>query len=151
MTREQSVNRDTYHLLPPESRTTVLYAPSDPSVARLESRFRPPYLLLGVAAFAGLFVAIGLFLFHSGWTTIARARALSRHGQSVQGTLLDRWTETDSDGDRVYCVAYRFTPFDHPQVTKAEYNRTAYDALLPGDPVFVRYLPDRPHVARLEG
>jgi len=150
LTREQSVNRDTYRLLPPESQTTVRYAPSDPSVARLESRFRAPYLLLGVTAFAGLFVAIGLFLFRSGWTTITQARALSRHGQSIQGTLLDRWTDTDSDGDRVYCVAYRFTPLYHPQVTKAEYNRAAYDALLPGDPVWVRYLPDRPNVARLE-
>ncbi len=150
LTREQSVNRKTYQALPPESRTTVLFAPSDPSVARLESRFRAPYLLLGVAAFAGLFVAIGLFLFRSGWKSIAQARALSRHGQSVQGTLLDRWTDTDSDGDRVYCVAYRFIPLGHPQVTKAEYNRAAYDSLLPGDPVWIRYLPDRPSVAKLE-
>ena len=85
-----------------------------------------------------------------GKPTAAQARALSRYGRSIQDRVLDRWTDTDSDNNTVYCVAFRFTPLDHTQVTKVEYNRAAYDSLLPGDPVWVRYLPDRPRVARLE-
>jgi hypothetical protein len=32
----------------------------------------------------------------------------------------------------------------------AEYNKPAYDKLLPGDPVLVRYLPGKPQIARLD-
>ena len=47
-------------------------------------------------------------------------------------------------------MAYRFMPTGRPGVTKAEYNRAAYEALIPGDLVSVRYLPHRPHISRLE-
>ena len=47
-------------------------------------------------------------------------------------------------------MAYGFTATGRPQVTRAEYNRAVYDALNPGDLVSVRYLPNRPDVARLE-
>lgn len=81
---------------------------------------------------------------------MAQATALRWRGQLIPGTLFDRWTDTDSDGDRLYCVAYRFTPPSGPQMTKAEYNRAAYDAFASGASISVRYLPNKPRVSRLE-
>ena len=60
------------------------------------------------------------------------------------------WVQTDSDGDRDYCVAYRFAPPGQPEIITAEYNRTAYNTLLAGDPVQVRYLPGKPEICRLK-
>jgi hypothetical protein len=148
--REQSVRRKTYNALPIETRVSIIYAPSEPGVARLAGELRPPFYLLFMAAFGGLFVVIGLVLLVGGWEQLSQASALRRRGQVTQGTLLDRWIQTDSDGDREYCVAYSFTPTGGPQVTRAEYNRAVYEALNPGDLVSVRYLPKRPDVSRLE-
>jgi hypothetical protein len=148
--REQSVDRDTYDNLPPESRITVVYAPSDPIVSRPLDWLGPPYYLLFIAALGSLFVVFGVILFISGWQGIAKSRKLSRRGQLIQGTLIDRWTDQDSDGDPVYCIAFEFTLPGRPHVTRAEYNREAYDLLEIGDPVSVRYLPDQPHICRLE-
>ncbi len=148
--REQSVDRNSYDDLPPESRITVVYAPSDPTVSRLQDWLGPPYYLLIVAALGALFVLIGMVLFISGWQGIMEARKLSRRGQLIQGTLIDRWTDKDSDGDPVYCVAFEFVLPGRPRVTRAEYNQEAHDLLEIGDPVSVRYLPQQPHICRLE-
>ncbi len=147
---EQSVNRKTYRVLHPETRVNIVYAPSDPSVSRLEGKLGSPFYLLFIASIGGFFVLIGLAILSSGWKTMRQASALKRRGQPAQATVLDTWTDQDSDGDKVYCVAYRFIPPGRPQVTKAEYNQAAYKTLLPGDGVWVRYLPENPYVARLE-
>ncbi len=149
-TREQSVNRKSFEALPLETRVSVVYAPSDPSISRPQSKLRPPFFLLAIACLGAVFVVVGLAVLSSGWTTMWQARGLRRHGQLTQGTVLDRWTETDSDGERSYCVAYEYHPSEHPQITKAEYNRDAYETLAPGDLVLVRYLPGSPSVARLD-
>lgn len=148
--REQGVMRRRYDELPPQSRVDIIYAPSDPTVSTLASKFGPPFGLLFMAGMGGLFVLIGLALLGNSWRTMGQASQLNRQGQLIQGTVLDGWTDTDSDGDRVYCVAYHFTPPGRPGVTRAEYNRTAYNRLAPGDPVSVRYLPQNPHICRLE-
>ena len=82
--REQSVDRDTYDNLPPESRITVVYAPSDPTVSRPLDWLEPPYYLLFIAALGGLFVFVGVVLFIAGWQGIAKSRKLSRRGQLIQ-------------------------------------------------------------------
>lgn len=148
--REESVRRKTYNALSVETQVSIIYAPSEPGLARLASELRPPFGLLFMSAFGGLFVVIGLVLMRGGWQQLEQASALHRRGQVTQGRLLDRWIETDSDGDREYCVAYCFRPTGRPQVIRAEYNRAAYEALNPGDMVSVRYLPNRPDVSRLE-
>lgn len=64
--REQSVSRKTYNALPVETELNVIYAPSEPGVARLAGQLRPPFYLLFMSAFGGLFVLIGLVLVAGG-------------------------------------------------------------------------------------
>ena len=93
------MNRATYRALPPETRVEVLYNPGDATLSRLADRLRIPWAMLAVSGLGGLFVVVGLVLTIGGWEHLARASALRRRGQVTQGKLLDRWTQTDSDGD----------------------------------------------------
>lgn len=152
--REETVSRAEYNDLPPESRVEVLYAPSNPEIANLRINFGPPFYLLFIAACGGVFVLVGLALLIHSWQTASHIRRLASQGRLTGGTITDCWQETDSDGDPVYCVAYRFSvllPNGSSRVfTKAEYNRKAYQTLLPGSPVQIRYVPGRPELCRLE-
>ncbi len=151
-TQTESVSRDTYQALPPESRVTVRYSATHPEIARLADRSMAFQVGMTICfmLFGGLFVLIGLWLTYSSGQAVYYAAALARQGVVTTGILADRWTETDSEGDKTYCVAVRFATLDGSNVTIAEYNRKAYHRLLEGDQVAVRYLPKRPEISRLE-
>ncbi|MDH3675252.1 MAG: DUF3592 domain-containing protein [Anaerolineae bacterium] len=152
LTHEESVNHDTYQDLPPESRVSVRYSATNPEVVRLEGQSKTfqVILLSCMMLFGGLFVSIGVWFVYSSWREIHKARVLARHGEMTSGSLIDRWTETDSDGDREYCVAFRFAVPGELEITTAEYNRKAYNTLQVGDLVQVRYVPDQPQTCCLE-
>jgi hypothetical protein len=138
--------------LPPESRVSVRYSATDLEVVRLEGQSKTfqVILLTCMMLFGGLFVSIGVWLVYSSWWEIRQARVLARRGEMTGGSLIDRWIETDSDGDKEYCVAFRFAVPGEPEVTTAEYNRKAYNTLQVGDPVQVRYLPGQPETRCLK-
>jgi hypothetical protein len=149
--REESVGSSLYETLKPETRATVRYAPAQPEVARLEQEFGSPSLFIFcMSGMGGLFTLIGLVLIGSSGHAIYTSRQLAWQGQVAQGFITDRWTDTDSDGDKTYIVAYQFSALGWPPVTVAEYNHSAYDKFLPGDSVRVRYLPNKPQTCRLE-
>ncbi|UCG12752.1 MAG: DUF3592 domain-containing protein, partial [Deltaproteobacteria bacterium] len=152
LTQEESVDSDTYQVLVPESRVTVRYAATSPEVARLkgQSKVFEVILLIAFMLFGGLFVAIGVWLVYSAWQDIHNGRVLAQHGEIITGNVTDRWIETDSDGDKEYCVAFCFSVPGEPEITTAEINRTAYDTLQEGDSVQVRYVPGKPEICRLE-
>lgn len=100
--------------------------------------------------FGGLFVLIGVWLIYSSWQGIYNATALARQGLMTTAHLTERWIDKDSEGYKLYCVAVRFAVPAGPEVHVAEYNRRAYEHLLEGDPVTVRYLPSNPKICRLE-
>jgi hypothetical protein len=152
LTYEESVSEDTYQELSPESRVLVRYSATDPEVVRLEGQSRAfeTILLICFALFGGLFVLIGVWLVYSSWQGIYTARVLARRGEVTTGRVTDSWIETDSDGDKAYCVAFCFAEPGQPEITTAEYNRKAYNTLQVGDPVQVRYLPGNPNICRLE-
>ena len=130
----------------------VRYSANNPEVVRLEgqSKVFQVTLLTCFMLFGGLFVLVGVWLVRSSWREIYRARVLARWGTIVTGGVTDCWIETDSDGDKSYCVAFRFAEPGRPEITAAEYNRRAYDTLQVGDPVQVRYAPGKPEICRLE-
>jgi hypothetical protein len=149
--REESVSSSLYATLTPETRVTVRYAPSEPEVARLEQVFgRPSPFNFCISGMGGLFTLIGLVMIGGSLRSLYIARQLTSRGQPAEGVLVDRWTDTDSEGDKTYIVAYRFSPPGGPPVTAAEYSRKAYDTCQIGDSVEVRYLPAKPETCRLE-
>lgn len=152
LTHEESVDSDTYQALAPESRITVRYSETNPELVRLEGRSRifEAILLIGMMLVGGLFTAFGGWQIYSSGKVIYRASMLARHGSVVTGTVTDCWTETDSDGDKDYCVAFCFAEPGQPQITAAEYNRKAYHSLQVGNPVQVRYVPGKPDICSLE-
>lgn len=152
LTHEESVGHDRYQELPLESTLPVRYSATDPTLVRLEGRSRTlEIVLLSCMLLMGaLFVAIGAWLVYSSGQGIFRAQLLVRRGQLAAGRVTHCWVKTDSDGDREYCVGYRFAPPGEPEVITAEYNRKAFDALQVGDPVQVRYLPGQPEICALK-
>ena len=152
-THTESVSRKTYEALPIESRITIRYAANDPEIARITEHsrfFEKVVMLIFFMLFGGVFVLVGLWLLYSSWQGISNARALAQRGLLTTARLTDRWEERDSDGDPQYCVAVRFAVPDGPEVHVAEYNYKAYNQLVEGDPVTVRYLPHNPQICRLE-
>lgn len=149
---EESVSSSLYEILKPETRVQVRYDPANPDTAELEQEFAPPaYWIFLMSGMGGIFTLVGLLMIRNGLLSIGRAGQLGRQGQVAQGLVVDRWTETDSDGDKVYVVAYRFNALGHPPVTIAEYfHRGLFDKLQLGEAVRVRYLPDKPQTCRLE-
>jgi hypothetical protein len=152
LTHEESVSHDTYQELSPESRVLVRYSATNPEVVRLKGQTKTleAILLTCFMLFGGLFVLIGVWLVYSSWQRIHTARLLARRGEVVTGRVTDCWIETDSDGDKEYCVAFRFAEPGQPEITTAEYNRKAYNTLQVDDSVQVRYVPGNPDICRLE-
>ncbi len=152
LTHEESVSHDTYQDLPPESRVLVRYSATNPELVRLEGQSKTfeAILLTCFMLFGGLFVLIGVWLVYSSWREIHKVRLLARHGELATGSVTDCWIETGSDGDKGYCVAFRFAEPGRPEITTAEYNRKAYNTLQMGDPVQVRYVPGKPEICCLE-
>lgn len=152
LTHEESVNQATYQELTPESRVLVRYAAANPHLVRLEGQTKAFQVisLTCFGLFGAVFVLIGVWLIYSSGREIYQARRLAWSGQTATGRVTDCWLETDSDGDKEYCVAFRFAAPGQPEITAAEYNRNAYKLLQVGDPVQVRYVPGRPEICRLE-
>lgn len=152
LTHEESVDRDTYQALSPESRVLVRYSATNPEVVRLEGQSKT-FEAIGLTCFmlfGGLFVLIGVGLAYSSWREIHQARLLARYGKIATGHVTDCWIETDSDGDKAYCIAFRFAEPGRPEITTAEYNHKAYETLLVGASVQVCYLPGQPEICYLK-
>jgi hypothetical protein len=152
LTHEESVDHDTYQELSPESRVLVRYSATNPEVVRLEGRSRTfeAILLTCFMLFGGLFVLIGVWFVYSSWRKVNRASLLARRGELTTGRVTDCWIETDSDGDKEYCVAFRFVEPGQSEITTAEYNRKAYSTLQVGDSVQVRYVPGKTDICCLK-
>lgn len=152
--QEESVNYDRYRALTLETRVFIRYVSSDPQVAMLERELDSPMPLLCFSGMAGVFVLIGLGILWWGWRSNQLARRLNKQGRITQATVFERWVETGSDNDPVYCVAYRFE-LPNPdgssrEIRQAEMNQQAYETLAIGDTAPVLYLPDQPEICRLE-
>ncbi|MBN1995428.1 MAG: DUF3592 domain-containing protein [Anaerolineae bacterium] len=152
LTHEESVDWDTYKTLIPESRVNVRYVAVKPETVRLEGQSKTLEIvfLTGFMLFGGLFVGIGLWLIYTSGQEIRYDRLLSQHGAITAARLTDRWTQTDSDGGKDYCVAFCFAVLGQPEITATEINRKAYHTLQVGDPVQVRYAPGKPEICRIE-
>jgi hypothetical protein len=150
-----SVSSTNYNSTEIGQKIEVIYAASDPNISALKVDLKPPSLLIPVCfgGMGGLFVFIGLGTVLGAVRASIQTDRLNQNGQTTQGSLTERWTEKDSDGDTTYLVAYTFTAQAEDgtshQVNRSEYNRQAYHTLKEGDAVTVRYLPGNPETCQL--
>lgn len=134
----------------------VLYWRADPSLSAVKAELRPPSmtLLLGLGGIGGLFTLIGLVMISSSIMGIVNTSRLRLGGQVARGIVFKKWTDTDSDGDTMYYVAYAFKAEmrgkEVQHISRAEPNKILYDNVPVGGGLMVRYLPDNPHICRVD-
>lgn len=154
-TERVSVTNSLYNALPEGAQTTVIYAPSDPSIVRLEAGFNPPSVLLPIffTLIPLIFIAVGIWMIAGGIESMSDERSLKRRGQDALATVTEIWDETDSEGDRTTYIAYTFQAQDRhgssQTVDCAEKYTPALRGARVGKQLMVRYLPDNPRIARL--
>lgn len=134
----------------------VFYWPADPSLSAVKAELKPPSmtLLLCFGGMGGLFTLIGLVMIFSSFMGIVNTIRLRLGGQVARGTVFKKWTETDSDNDTTYFVAFAFRA-EIPDkgvllIPHAEQNKKIYDNVPVGGTLTVRYLPDNPKICLTE-
>jgi hypothetical protein len=154
-TERTTVTNSLYNSLPEGTQTTVIYAPSNPNIVRLEAGFSPPSVLLPIlfTMIPLVFIVIGIWMIASGIESMSDERSLKRRGQDALATVTEIWDETDSEGDRTTYIAYTFQAQDRhgnsQAVDCAEKYTNALRGARVGKQLMVRYLPDNPRIARL--
>ena len=82
---------------------------------------------------------------------LSEQKALRESGREAIGRIVGVASEKDSDGDTEYWLEYTFTTGEHgPNIEHRGKHRIAEDpdlAMMVGQEVTVRYLPDRPKVS----
>jgi hypothetical protein len=144
----ESVSSSLYSSLTVEQQIEILYAASDPSLSAIKAEFGPPSIWFSLAfvGMGGLFVLIGLGLLYSAVRGMYQSNLLRSDGQPARAYVFDRWTDTDSDGDTTYFVAFAFKTSSGQLISHAEQNQKLYQKYQVGDSLEVRYLPNTPSV-----
>lgn len=152
---QQNIEEELYHTLEIRDPVDVIYARSQPEVSQLNATFSAPNLIFAIlfVGFSLLFDGIGIAILIFSITGLRNYLRLRTSGQETWATVFERWQDTDSDGDPTYAIAYAFRA-SLPDgtlklVTRAEWNKTVYNATQIGSRVRVRYVPDNPEINRL--
>lgn len=140
----QSVPKDVYNRAEHGGRIEIIYAPSNPRIARITATYVPnqvsywPLTLLG-----GVGVLLLLFLPMS-FKLSGQAQRLDTEGVTVTTSIVDLYESSDSDGSSYY-VAYEVPSRGH---IRHGVSRGIYRRLRVGETITVRYLPDNPKLFR---
>lgn len=154
-TGQQAITVRQFQPILPGETIAVRYVAHNPSISVMESYFTTPFKpLLLFAGLGGVMLGIGLALLPSRWRAWRNVRRLYSEGQVVPATVVNLWRSANTGHQISYCVAYRFevaASTGHSQtILSAEVNELAFDWLRLRQETPVRYLPDNPHVCRLE-
>lgn len=153
--QEQSVPYELYAALRVGEVVPVIFAATQPNVARLKADFHAPELLgpLLMGLIGLLFVVIGLFMLAGAIVSLQDYFRLRRSGLETSAVVFERWEDRDSDGDVQCQVAYAFrAPLPDGTLgllTHAETHRQAYLATQTGSTITVRYLPEDPSTSQI--
>ncbi len=149
---EHSIGQDIYNRVEQGAGVNIIYAPSDPSVSRIEGEqgIENALFFTFFALFWNL-ISWGMFL--GMVISRRRDRILSREGQMVRGERRGISTRRDSDGDLQFTAEYSFVPPDGGDVIFRKQTAQRNDlknGTLPdkGTPVMVLY-KDRKHFKML--
>lgn len=94
-------------------------------------------------------VPFGLFgccFFFVAWQEARDMIELARNGKLTVGKVVDRWQDLGSDGQQFF-IAYEY---GHGYRAFQDVPQKDFIQLYPGCQVFVRYLPEKPRVSRME-
>jgi hypothetical protein len=100
------------------------------------------FILVGVMAVGGSLVIL-LPALNQLWLAIK----LERHGQLVEGTVVEKYLDKDKEGKRFGFVA---CVFNGNYLLEQNVVTDVYEQLKEGDHIEVRYLPQNPLIARLD-
>jgi hypothetical protein len=100
------------------------------------------FILVGVMAVGGSLVIL-LPALNQLWLAIK----LERHGQLVEGTVVEKYLDKDKEGKHFGFVA---CVFNGNYLLEQNVVTDVYEKLMEGDNIEVRYLPQNPAIARLE-
>ncbi|MGB9632594.1 MAG: hypothetical protein ACPL8I_04660 [Chloroflexaceae bacterium] len=150
--KKQDVSGDLYQRARVGQPIEVVYWPADPNVTGIKSELRPEYMLYWI------WIGIWAFWLVSWMVGVLRLSRRADHldelrnrGQITQGVVFDRWMEQDSDGDKIYCIAYAFQSNDGNIITRAEkIDYDLYRRYERGTAVRIRYLPDNRQISMIE-
>lgn len=144
--REERVSYQLFSRVPEEGRVEVIYARSDPEIARMTAHYEPgkvSYVPIIVGGIVALTDALLLFWFYKRYVNASR---LEIEGVPGTVTILDLHESSDSDSTTYY-VAYALP--DGQQI-RHSVSRKIYETLKVGDVVRIIYLPDDLTVFRPE-
>ncbi|MBN1580521.1 MAG: DUF3592 domain-containing protein [Anaerolineae bacterium] len=142
--REESVSYDLYRQSEEGSDIQVVYAPSNPQIARIQAQYVPgraeywPIILSGAL---GLFCLLLVAVFRRQHQNATR---LDAEGITTTVTLIDRLESSDSDGTTYY-LAYTVPGLGPIRQVVIKHT---YDRLHNGDAIRLIYLLDNPQVFR---
>lgn len=144
--RKDSVPYELYGEIELGAEIDVIYARSDPAVARMLALYKPgrvsivPVMIGWIVGMAGALLALA---FYQAYRNAAR---LDAEGLSTWVTVLDLFESSDSNRTSYY-VAYALPD---GQKIRQSVQPAIYQRLNVGDQIKVVYLPDRPKVFRPE-
>jgi ribosomal protein L32 len=142
---QQSVSSALYENAEIGGRTQILYAPSNPSIAKIVGTNQVQWFLVGfVLLWNGIvwLIVIGLV------SQYRLEKLLERKGRLLKGKILDVSHSTDSDGDLTLHVKYEFQSPESGKLLakheRAQRNDLKHNQMpLLGTPIHVLYYNDR--------
>ncbi len=153
-TNNESVSKGLFDSYTLEQPVEIIYAPSEPHIASLTSKFAPPnqtMIVMG-AIFIFIFLITGIGMTAAGIRSIFLGKKLREHGVKTEALIFDRWKDHNTDGT-IECIAYGFEArnrFGQSEIfTRAERNRKIYKDYQIGHSIPVIYLPDDPKINKI--
>ncbi len=94
---------------------------------------------------SGAFVLFGSLAVVGSWGAYWQDTGILMSGTRAEGTVLGKRILQVADGENDYLVEYRFQPPDGQMITvERGINRTLWQAINPGEPLWIAYAADQP-------
>ncbi len=146
---EDDVSSGEYERLEPGTQIEIFYDPNDPAISDMQPpNILDPALITGfMIAWSGLWNGVLGFMSYGVLAAARKERKLARHGQLIHGTLTRISGDTDSDGDFLVDLHYRFVTPQGREINASEKNyvNRLRNTPLPsvGTPVAIWYADDK--------
>lgn len=146
---EDSVSSDEYDRLEQGMQIEIIYDPNDPTISDMQPPdiFEPVLMTGFTIIWAGFWNGMSGFMSYGLLAAAWKERKLTREGQLVHGTLTRITGDTDSDGDFLVDLHYRFVTPHGREINGHERNHTNVHRNTPlppaGTPVAIWYADDK--------